>query len=475
MRSKSALSGVVASLTRTVRVGAGPFGPGHLGELTAIVPFELVDAVLGETVRVVGRVRVLPLRVGVYFLLAMGLFPEVGYVGVWGKLTRQVPAVAVSAKALRDLRRRVPVAAVKALFEVLAGPVGQPRTPGVCWRGLRTVSFDGCSSIQAPDSARNRAWLGAMGNAGYPHLMLMSLVETGTRAVLGAVFGSMAQGEVTYARQLVHLLGPGMLVLWDRGFDANTFLGEVLGTKAHFLGRVKSNRRLPVITALADGSYLTRIGDHHLRVIEAMVAVTCADGTRYTSSYRLISSLLDPRAYPAEAIVQLYHERWEHESAYYALRHTLGQRRILRSQDPVGLHQEMWALLTLYQILRTAMVEAVESRPGTDPDRACFTTALQTARDQVITATNIIPENPCTPGDIASAVLTSLLPPRRPRVSVRKVKSPLRRYASRREDPRPTTSQTITTLAIITPAITLTHSPRSRQRKTTDLTPAASP
>lgn len=42
---------------------------------------------------------------------------------------------------------------------------------------------------------------------------------------------------------------------------------------------------------------------------------------------------------------------------------------VLRSHDPVGAEQDMWALLTLYQLLRRTMVEAAEFRPGTDPDR----------------------------------------------------------------------------------------------------------
>jgi hypothetical protein len=54
---------------------------------------------------------------------------------------------------------------------------------------------------------------------------------------------------------------------------------------------------------------------------------------------------------------------------------------VLRSCDPVGVEQEMWALLVLYQLLRRAMVEAAESRPGTDPDRCGFTIALHPARD----------------------------------------------------------------------------------------------
>ncbi|TLQ42007.1 hypothetical protein FEF34_00805 [Streptomyces marianii] len=66
----------LATITRTVIVAAGRFAPGHLGELTPIMPFELVDAVLSETRTVQRRLRDLPSRVGVYFLLAMVSSPR---------------------------------------------------------------------------------------------------------------------------------------------------------------------------------------------------------------------------------------------------------------------------------------------------------------------------------------------------------------------------------------------------------------
>ncbi len=68
-------------------VAGGVFGPGHLGELTQYLPFELVDDVLEQTRTVQRRLRVLPSRAGVYFVLALGMFPQLGYVRVWGKLT----------------------------------------------------------------------------------------------------------------------------------------------------------------------------------------------------------------------------------------------------------------------------------------------------------------------------------------------------------------------------------------------------
>ena len=448
MPSHHVLPAPVVAITRTVTVAAGRFAPGHLGELTSIVPFELVDAVLDETRTVQRRLRDLPSRVGVYFLLAMCLFPEVGYRLVWDKLIAGLsgmPVACPSAKALRDLRRRLGSAPVRTLFEVLSGPLAQPRTPGVRFGPYRTVSFDGCSSTKVPDSERNRSWLGKCPHGGYPQVELMTLVETGTRSVIGAVFGPTREGETSYATRLLQHLSPKMLVLWDRGFDGNDFLAAVHATGAQVLGRINKRRRPPVLKPLTDSSYLSVIGGVQVRIIEAQVSITCTDGSTFEGSYRLVTTLLDARRYPAGHLVRLYHERWEHESAYYALRHTILHGRLLRSNDPVGVEQEMWSLLTLYQLLRRTMVEAAESQPGTDPDRCGFTIALQTARDLLVCAQGVFAQGI---GEIGRRLLSALSPARRTRVSTRKVKSPISRYAERKLDGRPDGSRTVASMTI---------------------------
>jgi Insertion element 4 transposase N-terminal/Transposase DDE domain len=471
LRTQSA----TVSLTRVVTVAAGVFAPGHLGELTQFAPFELVDDVLEQTGAVQRRLRDLPSRVGVYFLLALGMFPRLGYLRVWGKLTAGLTgpgglAVArPSEKALRDLRRRLGPAPLKALFEVVAGPLAWPYAPGVRFGGLRTVAFDGCSSLHARATGRNHAWLGRIrhphGFAGYPAPRLLALAETGTRGLLGAVIGTAADGdEPALARRLLHLLGPGMLVLADRAYDAAGFLAEVAATRAHFLIRGKASRRLEVLQVLPDGSYRSRIGGLDVRIIDADVAVTGADGSRCAGRYRLITTLLDHRRFPAHRLVRLYHERWEIESAYYALRHTLLEGRVLRSGDRPGLEQETWALLTLCQLLRMAMTDATATRPGTDPDRASFTTALHAATDELINARGIIPATPHLPGAIGHAVLNTLLPPRRPRYSARALKCPRSRYPARAGDSRPALPATITAVTItITTPLPGQQPPRQRQ------------
>ena len=50
-------------ITRTVTVAPGRFAPGHLGELTQQLPFEMVDAALAQTGRTQARLGDLPARV----------------------------------------------------------------------------------------------------------------------------------------------------------------------------------------------------------------------------------------------------------------------------------------------------------------------------------------------------------------------------------------------------------------------------
>src|SRR5690242_17140421 len=96
-------------LTRTAAVAEGVYAPGHLGKPTRQFPFQLADDVLLQTRTVQARVRRLPSRVGVYFALALALFPAPEYARVRDKLTaglRQLSMPRPSEKSLRDLRRR---------------------------------------------------------------------------------------------------------------------------------------------------------------------------------------------------------------------------------------------------------------------------------------------------------------------------------------------------------------------------------
>ena len=137
--------GIQSVITRAVTVAGGRFAPGHLGELTQLVPFEMVDEALAQTGRVQRRVRELPSRVVVYLLLAAVLFPELGYPGVWRKLTAGLAGSggAPTAGALAQARRRVGASAAAVAVRPAARP-GRRAAPcghggAGCWCARSTA------------------------------------------------------------------------------------------------------------------------------------------------------------------------------------------------------------------------------------------------------------------------------------------------------------------------------------------------
>ena len=409
---------------------SGPdlYAPGHLGELTQVIDPQLVDAVLEETGAREQRVRLLPARVVVYFVLALAFFEHSSYQAVWGKLGAGLRGIAPTypaASSFSRARRRVGSAPLRRLFEVLSGPVATPAQCESFYRGLRVVAVDG-TTLSVPDEQavtwRYPKHGGPVLEFGYPLLRPVALVECGTRALLGAAFGPDTTGELGYAHRLLDLLDDSMVLLADAYYDAHDFLQQVTQTQATFLLRSTRKRRPAVRRALPDGSYLTTIqrgkykagtgyGRIEVRIIEAQVTVTLADGTRRTELWRLMTSLLDAERYPAEELIALYHRRWHVETCYFSLKSTIFDGRVLRSRTIPGIEQEAYALLTVYQALVRTASDLVTARPGISAQRISLVVLLNTAADQIVAARGIGPDDPVALiGAIGRTALTGLLP-----------------------------------------------------------------
>ena len=205
---------------------------------------------------------------------------------------------------------------------------------------------------------------------------------------------------------------------------------------------------------LSDGSYLTtlvnrrRDGREELpatltaRVLEAVITVALADGTRRTECWRLLTNLLDPDEHPAADLIGLFHERRQAETAYAQLKTALLAGRVLRSRTPEMIEQELWAILTLYQILARHLAETAHTA-GLDADRLSYTIALETARDQVTLAHGIHPDPTC-PDRLAAALLADPHPARaRRRLRARTVKSLSKYWSNHGRHPATTQQYTL--------------------------------
>jgi hypothetical protein len=372
-----------------------------IGVLTRVFPPELVDRVVAEAGRTEQRHRLLPARVVVYYVLALALFAQSSYEEVMRMLVEglawqrgwaqrwNVPTKAALFKA----RARLGPEPLRALFESVAAPLAGPDTEGAWYRGWRLMSIDG-TCVDVADTAANDEAFGRPGSGrgerrgAFPQLRLVGLAECGTHALVDVAVGGCRTAEQRLAPELFDNLERGMLVLADRGFYGFGLWQAARSTGAELLWRTKSNHALAVEERFDDGSYRSRLYEIvnykrrgegvPVRVIE--YAPDDPGRPQAESRYRLLTTILDPTAAPADDLAALYPQRWEFETALDELKtHQRGPRVVLRSKMPDGVRQEVYGYLCVYYAIRWLMhTVAVDVDIG--PNRLSFIRTLRVAR-----------------------------------------------------------------------------------------------
>ena len=320
-----------------VSPGAGSVG-GLDRVLTFVVPPDLVDEAVGDGLAWEMRLRALPVRLGVYFVLGLCLFSAKPYLDVIREVTAGLQAGLAAAgwqtpaaTALTRARARIGETPLRSLLRRLCSALSPGRSPWSHIGGLLAVAVDG-TTISTYDSPQNAAAFGrpaaprrgpvpvaGPGKSANPQLRLVTLIACGTRGLLDAAIGparGKGTGERALAGQLPGSLQPGMLLLADRNFYSYQLWNAAAATGADLLWRVRDSMHLPVVRQLPDGWYLAHVNDPRavqarahkngtrrrrgsplppdtgplpgitVRVIEYVLTVTADDGSTRAERYR---------------------------------------------------------------------------------------------------------------------------------------------------------------------------------------------
>ena len=294
-------------------------------------------------------------------------------------------------------RARLPLDLLESTLADTAHAVDGLVAPTAFLQG-RTVKVFDCTTLTLPDTAENQKQYPQpkfqKPGCGFPIMKLMVIASLRGGAVLRTIRGTYYQHEMRLFHTVKPTLAPKEIVIYDRA--AGHFVGAVQARAqdADLISRVtkrqidwRNGRRLGhgdrlVIWAktLNQPKYLSEQEWDELpdQVTVRVVRVRVSQRGYRTRELTLVTTLLDPRLYPAKEIIQAYLRRWRLEMGLDDLKTTLGMDR-LRCKSPAMVHREICALLIAHNLTRCVMAEAAR-RHRVPLERISFTGTLDAFR-----------------------------------------------------------------------------------------------
>jgi hypothetical protein len=433
---------------RAFQAAAAWAKPEHVEDFRRQVEPAWIEQALAATGTVTVRRRRLPSEQVVWVVLGMSLFRDRPLEDVVSKLELALPGQAstVARSSVSQARERVGSEPMRWLFERCASAWAEASADQHRWRGLRLYGIDG-STVRVPDTPENRETFGGQNSrdgsvSGYPMVRITVLMVLRSHLLAAANFGRYeGTYELEYAKPMCERIPDASLTVVDKGyFGAPLLLGIERGLDRHWLTRARSNLKAAVVERLGTGDELVEmeVSPHARKQDPSLPKTWRARRIRYQiPGFReqwLLTSLQDPKRFPAEEIVGLYHERWEVELGYDEIKtELLNREEAIRSRKPDGVRQELWGLLLVYNLVRQQM-ESIAREARVEPTRISFIEALRLMRDEwawlsVISSPGALPKRLST---MRAAIKRYVLPPRRPRRFPRVVKLKMSNYDRKR-------------------------------------------
>ena len=278
---------------------------------------------------------------------------------------------------------------------------------------------------------------------GFPTARVVGIFSLLTGALVDFAIDALSVAETTLFRRIADAILPGEIAVADRYFCSYADIARLRSRGVHSLFRLHSQRK-------ADFRRGKRLGRQD-RLVEwkkerrpawmsreefdamadtmalRMVRFRCRVPGSRTKTITVVTTLLDPEAYPARDIAKLFRRRWEIETDLRHVKTTM-QMDVLRTHSPQMVRKEIWAHLLAYNLIRTLMWDAGEHQ-DVSPLRLSLKGAIQAmmahwphsasaARPRDLTALY---------ADLLRAIATHKLPHRpnryEPRVKKRRAKS----------------------------------------------------
>jgi hypothetical protein len=320
----------------------------------------------------------------------------VGQVQALRALTGQRP-VDDATSAYCQARGRLPESLLVAALHASAAEADRRVPAATTLQGRVLKVLDG-TTLTLPDTAKNRADypqpVTQKPGVGFPQLHLLVVWSARGGGVLDHVRGSTRDGEMRLLHQLLPALTPGDIVVYDRAAGHYVACARLSAHQLDLISRVSirqidwrngvrlgpDERLVTWQKSRQKSAYLTPAEWAALpaEIVVRVIRVTVTQPGLRTRTLALVTTLLDPVAYPAAEVAAAYLRRWRIELCLDDLKTVLGLEA-LRCKSPDLVHRELLALLVAHNLVRVVMAEAAQAH--TAPlDRLSFTGTLASLR-----------------------------------------------------------------------------------------------
>ena len=301
-----------------------------------------------------------------------------------------------SDSAYVQARKRLPCQRLEQALAATAAAAAKRVPLPTILQGRAVKVVDG-SSVQLPDTPQNQKRYPQPGTqktgCGFPVLKLALLFCLNSGAVLHVVLGNLRHHDLRLLRQLWEQLKQGDILLGDRAYGEYTTVATLPTRGVDVVARLHQMRKVDFRKAQRlgkqDGLFTWTKGWQQSLILSAtqwkrLPSQITVRIIRFTAAIRghrcrrvtLVTTLLDPKLYPAEQIIALYARRWRLELCLRELKTLMDQ---LRCKTPNMVQKELLAYLLAHNLIRCVMAETV-ARYAVELNRVSFKGTLDALR-----------------------------------------------------------------------------------------------
>jgi hypothetical protein len=230
---------------------------------------------------------------------------------------------------------------------------------------------------------------------GFPLMKFAVLFSLCSGAVLEAITGDLHGHDLRFLRELWERLKAGDILLGDRAYGEFTTLAALPQRQVDVVARLHQKRQVDFRKAQRlgknDGLFVWTKGYQQSQILTpdewarlpAQITVRLVRFTAMIRGFRgrritLVTTLLDPKLYPAEELIALYARRWRLELCLRDLKTMMGMEH-LRCKTPEMAEKELLAYLVAHNLIRCVMAEAA-GRFDLDLERVSFKGTMDALR-----------------------------------------------------------------------------------------------